>query len=116
MAHTIAKIQVAASDELAKQSPEIPSITLEDLPVLFDQLMGTIRDHYLTVWQSEARTSATFGLPAAGLTAIADLALLEKLQQQVHIWCSELKQLGWANSIEHIDLHTANASSQTVRC
>ena len=107
-AQTLAQIQAAVANAPNLEKADLPYLPLEQIPVLFAQMLANIRERYGRVWAADDGT-LTQWMPFA---ASEVLVRLEPMQAQIETWSQELASGPWPVTIVHGDLHTGNAIVQ----
>ena len=107
-ARTLARIQSAVAEVSEAEKAELPLLPVEQIPVLFGEMLAQIRTLYSSVWAADDGTmSQWMPFPASDV-----LSNLEPMQEQVESWSRELATGAYPTTVCHGDLHAGNAVIQ----
>ncbi|MFN8516777.1 MAG: phosphotransferase [Thermomicrobiales bacterium] len=105
VARTFGQIQRAIAGVPPEQIAGLPRFAVSQIPGVFDDLATLIAEHHLTAWQADdGAIIRRVGLPNRPLASLA------RWRMQVARWAGELAALPWPDTIDHVDLHTGNAT------
>lgn len=102
LGRTLARIQVALAGVPSNETAFVPRVPVGSVPAMLDDLLPVVRERYVPVWASGGDQNPHAAPP--------DLPTrLARFRPHLIAWADELAAGPWPSSLDHVDLHDANA-------